>query len=89
MSAAVSVPTTPPPPLRCASRNRARFQRAHAEGALLFVLHEVAEVRVEAKDAQALATLAGKKKTDLEAAAAGLSLPKYRDAVYAALSLLP
>lgn len=72
-----------------ARRNRATFQRAHAEGALLFVLHEVAGVRVEAKDAQGLATLAGKKKADLEAASAGLVVSKYRDAVYAALALLP
>lgn len=75
-----------------ARRNRATFQRAHAEGALLFVLHEVADVRVEAKDAQGLATSAGKKKTDLEIAAdtAAEGLPgKYRDAVYAALALLP
>ncbi|MCT2057143.1 hypothetical protein [Dietzia cinnamea] len=72
-----------------ARRNRAGFHRAHAEGALLFVLHDVADVRVEARDAQGLATLAGKKKADLEAIAAGLSVRKYRDAVYAALVLLP
>lgn len=72
-----------------ARRNRAGFHRAHAEGALLFVMHEVVDVRVEAKDAQGLATLAGKKKADLEATAAGLTVPKYRDAVYAALALLP
>lgn len=72
-----------------ARRNRAGFHRAHAEGALLFVLHESASVRVEAKDAQGLATLARKKKADLEATAASLSAPKYRDAVYAALVLLP
>lgn len=84
-AAAIKTAGAPPVP----SRNRARFQRAHAEGALLFVLHEVAEARVEAKDAQGLATLAGKKKTDLEAAPAGLSLGKYRDAVYAALAPLP
>ncbi|MFC8529406.1 hypothetical protein [Nocardia sp. NPDC057227] len=69
-------------------RNRALFQRAHAEGALLFVLHEVGSVRVEAKDAQGLASLTGKKKADLESAAKVLSTP-YRDAVYAALALLP
>lgn len=72
-----------------ARRNRAGFHRAHAEGAVLFVLHEAADARVEAKDAQGLATLAGKKKADLEATAASLSVPKYRDAVYAALALLP
>ena len=44
---------------------------------------------MEARDAQGLATLAGKKKADLEAIAAGLSVRKYRDAVYAALVLLP
>lgn len=71
-----------------ARRNRASFQRAHAEGALLFVLHEVANVRVEAKDAQGLATLAAKKKADLEALAAELGVSKYRDAIYAALALL-
>ncbi|MDG3012437.1 hypothetical protein G4X40_20050 [Rhodococcus sp. D2-41] len=72
-----------------ARRSRATFQRAHAEGALLFVLNEVPHVRVEAKDAQGLATLAGKKKDELEAAAVELSVSKYRDAVYAALALLP
>lgn len=71
-----------------ARRNRATFQRAHAEGALLFVLHEVPDVRVEARDAQALASLAGKKKAELEAVAAELAVSKYRDATYAALSLL-
>lgn len=68
-------------------RNRAAFQRAHAEGALLFVLHEVTDVQVEAKDAQGLATLTGKKKADLEAATEELPR-KYRDAAYAALALL-
>lgn len=72
-----------------ARRNRAGFHRAHAEGALLFVLHDVDDVRVVAKDAQGLATTAGKKKTDLEAVAASLCAPKYRDAVYAALALMP
>lgn len=71
-----------------ARRNRATFQRAHAEGALMFVLHEVVGARVEAKDAQGLAALAGKKKSDLESAAEALSR-KYREPVYAALSLLP
>ncbi|WP_343318258.1 hypothetical protein AAFM46_13190 [Arthrobacter sp. TMP15] len=70
-------------------RNRAAFQRAHAEGALLFVLNEGTDVRVEAKDAQGLATLAGKKKADLEASAEELTSRKFRDAVYAALALLP
>jgi hypothetical protein len=72
-----------------ARRNRAPFQRAHAEGALLFVLHEVPEVTVEAKDAQGLATLAGKKKADLDATASGLCAKKFQDAAYAALALLP
>lgn len=72
-----------------ARRSRAPFQRAHAEGALLYVLNEDSDVRVEAKDAQGLATLAGKKKTDLEGAAAELVASKYRDAAYAALALLP
>ncbi|PRB76649.1 hypothetical protein CQ012_06455 [Arthrobacter sp. MYb214] len=72
-----------------ARRSRAAFQRAHAEGAILFVLHEIGEIRVEAKDAQGLATLAGKKKADLEAKAQGLhSARKFHDAVYAALALL-
>ncbi|MHA7225568.1 hypothetical protein [Glutamicibacter soli] len=72
-----------------ARRNRAAFQRAHAEGAILFVLHEVGNIGVEAKDAQGLATLAGKKKADLEAKAQGLhSARKYHDAVYAALAML-
>lgn len=70
-------------------RNRATFQRAHAEGALLFILHEVTDVRVLAKDAQGLATLSGKKKADLESAAEGLTERRYRDAAYAALALLP
>lgn len=72
-----------------ARRYSATFQRAHAEGALLFVLYDVADVRVEAKDAQGLATLARKKKADLEAAAEALSPNKFRDAVYAALAVLP
>ncbi|MBP2218018.1 hypothetical protein H4V95_003209 [Arthrobacter sp. CAN_C5] len=84
---AVAIKTAGASPV--ARRNRAGFHRAHAEGALLFVLHEFADVRVEAKDAQGLATLAGKKKVELEATAATLSAPKYRDAVYAALVLLP
>lgn len=72
-----------------ARRNRAAFQRAHAEGAILFVLHEVGNIGVEAKDAQGLATLAGKKKADLEAKAQGLhSARKFHEAVYAALALL-
>lgn len=71
-----------------ARRNRATFQRAHAEGALLFVLHEIPNVQVEAKDAQGLATLAGKKKADIEAATEELPR-KYRDAAYAALAMLP
>ncbi|WP_264030327.1 hypothetical protein [Cellulosimicrobium sp. SH8] len=84
-SAAIKTAGAPP----VARRNRATFQRAHAEGALLFVLHEVTDVRLEAKDAQGLATLAGMKKTDLEAAVEALEgLPrKYRDAAYAALAL--
>ncbi len=83
-SAAIKTAGAPP----VARRNRATFQRAHAEGALLFVLHEVTDVRIEARDAQALAKLAGKKKAELEAAAAELADRKYRDAAYAALSLL-
>ena len=71
-----------------ARRNRAPFQRAHAEGALLFVLHEVSGVRVEATDAQGLASLAGREKAELETAAAELTARKHRDAAYAALSLL-
>lgn len=72
-----------------ARRNRATFQRAHAEGALLFVLYEVAGMRVVARDAQGLAALGGKKKMDLETEAAGLTRSRYRDAAYAALALLP
>lgn len=71
-----------------ARRNRATFQRAHAEGALLYVLHEVSGVRVEARDVQGLATLSGKKRADLEAEAEALTGSRYRDAVYAALALL-
>lgn len=72
-----------------ARRNRATFQRAHAEGALLYVLHEFPDVCVEARDALGLATLAGKKKADLETEAAGLAVSRYREATYAALALLP
>jgi hypothetical protein len=84
---AAAIKTAGAPPV--ARRNRATFQRAHAEGALLFVLHEASDIRAVAKDANGLATLAKKKKVDLEAAAEELSVSKYRDAVYAALSVLP
>lgn len=71
-----------------ARRNRAPFQRAHAEGALLYVLHEDSDARVEATDANGLAALAGKKKADLVAASTDLAERRYRDAAYAALAVL-
>ena len=83
-SAAIKTAGTSP----VARRNRATFHRAHAEGALLYVLHEVPGIRVEAKDAQGLAALAGKKKADLDTEVAGLTASRYRDAAYAALALL-
>ena len=68
-------------------RNRAQFQRAHAEGAVLFVVTEASGLNVVAKDAQGLASIAGRSKVELQAAAEAL-VRKQRDAAYAALSVL-
>lgn len=68
-------------------RNKAQFSRAHAEGAVLYVLREHLRKPIRTGDAQSLARLTGTKKDELEAKAKGLSNSK-RDAVVAALSAL-
>ncbi len=56
-----------------ASRYRAHFSRAHAEGSVLYVLREHAKKPVLCGDPQALATAAGTKKAQLLEDAAKIS----------------
>jgi hypothetical protein len=71
-----------------ARRNKAQFSRAHAEGAILFVLREHLGKPIGAGDPQSFAKLTGEKKDALVAKAKTLSAGKH-DAVIAGLSALP
>lgn len=71
-----------------ARRNKAQFSRAHAEGAILFVLREHLGKPVRTGDPQSFAKLTGEKKDDLVAMAKALSSGKH-DAVIAGVSALP
>ncbi len=85
---AAAIRTAAPAPV--ARRNKASFQRAHAEGAILFVLHEAEGIqRVEAQDANGLAKISGRSKADLETISDGLGPNKFGDAIYAVLALVP
>ena len=70
-----------------ARRNKAQFSRAHAEGAVLFVLREHLGIPVTTGDPQALAKGVGLKKDDL-VIAAGVLASKL-DPTIAALGGLP
>lgn len=82
---AAAIRTAGPPPV--ARRNKAQFSRAHAEGAVLFVLREHLGVPVKTGDPQALAKGLGEKKLDLVAKASALS--SKLDPTIAALGGLP
>lgn len=71
-----------------ARRNKAQFSRAHAEGAILFVLREHLGKPVSTGDPQSFAKLAGETKEALVATAKAVSSGKH-DAVIAGLSALP
>lgn len=71
-----------------ARRNKAQFSRAHAEGAILFVLREHLGRPVATGDPQAFARLTGEQKDVLVARAKSLSASKH-DAVIAGISALP
>lgn len=71
-----------------ASRLKAQFSRAHAEGAALFVLREHFNGEVTIGDPRAFAKKAGVTKDGLVAKAQGLSAGK-QDAVLAAIAGLP
>jgi hypothetical protein len=81
--AALRTAGTPP----IARRNKAQFSRAHAEGAVLYVLREHTKRPVPAGDPQAFAKAAGMKKNELIAGAMAISSGKY-DAVIPALGML-
>lgn len=70
-----------------ARRNRAQFSRAHAEGAVLYVLREHTRQPVLCGDPQALATAAGTKKALLLEQVAKISEGN-KEALVAALGLL-
>ena len=82
---AAVIRTAGPSPV--ARRNKAQFSRAHAEGAVLFVLREHLGTRVMTGDPQVLARAVGEKKDDLVARAA--VLPSKLDPTIAALGGLP
>jgi len=71
-----------------ARRNKAQFSRAHAEGAILFVLREHLGKPIGTGDPQSFAKLTGEKKDALVVKAKTLSAGKH-DAVIAGLSALP
>lgn len=71
-----------------ARRNKAQFSRAHAEGAIMFVLREHLGKPIGTGDPQSFAKLTGEKKDALVARAKTLSAGKC-DAVIAGLSALP
>lgn len=70
-----------------ASRFRANFSRAHAEGAALFVLREHIKRQVSLGDPRSFAAEIGLSKDDLVFRAKGLSKSK-ADAVVAAIAVL-
>lgn len=82
---AAVIRTAGPSPV--ARRNKAQFSRAHAEGAVLFVLREHTGNPVRTGDPQSLAKGVGEKKDDLVAKAA--ALPCKLDPTIAALGGLP
>lgn len=69
-------------------RLKAQFSRAHAEGAVPFVLREHLGKPIGTGDPQSFAKLTGVPKVDLVAKAKALSANKH-DAVIAGLSALP
>lgn len=71
-----------------ASRQKAAFSRAHAEGAALYVVREYLKGTVVTGDHKALAKFLGVPHADLEAKAKELAQGK-ADAALAALSQLP
>jgi hypothetical protein len=82
---AAVIRTAGPSPV--ARRNKAQFSRAHAEGAVLFVLREHLGIPVHTGDPQALAKGVGEKKNDFVARASALS--SKLDPTIAALGGLP
>lgn len=75
-------------PPKVPSRKKAQFSRAHAEGAVLYVLRESLGQPTRIGDLQSFAKALKLTKTELETQAKGLSNSK-SDAVAAALSALP
>lgn len=75
-------------PAPVARRSKALFSRAHAEGAVLFVLREHSQAPVKTGDPQSFARECGMKKDDLTALASSMSARK-QDAALAALAMLP
>ncbi len=71
-----------------ARRLKAQFSRAHAEGAVLFVLREHLGKPIGTGDPKSFAKLTGEPKDDLVARAKALSAGNH-DAVMAGLSALP
>lgn len=72
-----------------ARRNRAQFSRAHAEGAVLFVIREHLQKPVLVGDVQSYASASGIAKADLVARAAAVSgSTRYREAAIPAIALL-
>lgn len=83
-AAAIRIAGTPP----VARRNKAAFSRAHAEGAVLYVVREHLKVPVATGDPKALAKASGVPYAELEARTSDLPKSKV-DATLAALSQLP
>lgn len=71
-----------------ASRQRAQFSRAHAEGAVIYVLREHLGAPIAVGDPRSFAKSIGQKKEDLIAKAKAMSAGQ-TDAVLAAISGLP